>query len=545
MMRSMFSGVSSLRVHQTRMDVIANNIANVNTTGFKSQRANFTDAFYQNVMGASGPSAETGRAGTNPQQIGLGVSMGAIDNIMTQGASLRTDIATDVMIQGNGFFIVGDARGTFFTRAGNINEDFHGNLHINGMQLMGWGTRFDPGTGTYVVDRSSLGPLSIGGDKRNAPAEPTTLIDLIGNLNSAMLEPIPGPGDFRGVVRTMRIYDSAGNFYSVDVRFILHEVVETTDNPAHTYWTFEFLTATHDTTPPVSGVAAWFNGERVTPARPDVTPALLAINMVGDMLLPAAADDDFISFGTIAFDNRGNFVGIGTAHLDTAGTPTGGTNMTPGLRPIAFTTDPRVSQEAAAGTWLNSPEFFKQVRPVRGQDPAFAPVASFGTPDPNETRIDVHYDAGGNAVFPIGRININASALGNRGGMNTTIQVDVRNGGGPGVLDEIGIGADGTITGRFTNGAMRVLGQIPVAIFRNPAGLERMGANLWAESANSGRFDGIGQAGNLLGGALEGSNVDLAGQFTDMITTQRGFQAASRTISVSDEMLQELVNLRR
>jgi len=99
--------------------------------------------------------------------------------------------------------------------------------------------------------------------------------------------------------------------------------------------------------------------------------------------------------------------------------------------------------------------------------------------------------------------------------------------------------------GRFTNGRLRVLGQIPLALFRNPAGLQRMGNNLWVPTANSGPFDGIGQIGTMQGGALEMSNVDLANEFTEMITTQRGFQAASRTITVSDEMLQELVNLRR
>jgi flagellar hook protein FlgE len=132
-----------------------------------------------------------------------------------------------------------------------------------------------------------------------------------------------------------------------------------------------------------------------------------------------------------------------------------------------------------------------------------------------------------------------------RGGANTTLTALRWDGGGPGRLIGLSVGGDGTVMGRYDNGRDRILGQIPVAYFTNPAGLERVGASLWRETANSGPFDGTGQIGAMIGGALEGSNVDLAAEFTEMITTQRGFQAASRTITVSDEMLQELVNLRR
>ena len=563
MMRSMFSGVSSLRVHQTRMDVIANNIANVNTTGFKSQRAGFTDSFYQRVMGASGPSAQTGRAGTNPQQIGLGVSMGSIDNIMTQGASLRTDIATDVMIQGNGFFIVGDATGQYFTRAGNINEDFMGNLHINGMQLMGWSTRVEDGR--HVVDRSALVPLQLSNEKRTMPAEPTTLIDMIGNLNNAQLDPMGGTDQngnpFMGVIRTMQIFDTAGNFYSVDIRFIKHDVVENPpgtafNDPANSYWTFEYMTEEvpgSTATPPERAVAAWFNGDRGTTTNPK-EPALIAINMIGSMAANNTNDPrvDFQSYGTIAFDDRGNFIGIGVpseaqagSMRDLVGVPNSppsatGTPLAGGLVPRAFLPAGMYTDQnnpGANGTWFSGTNFLKQIVPIPSQ--GFTPPAGLGEGG------GITYDPAGATVYTAGTIRMNAIGFRNNGGMNTNLQTLKQNGGGPGELMEIGIGGDGTITGRYSNDTVRTLGQIPVAVFRNPAGLERAGANLWAASANSGMFDGIGQVGNMMGGTLEGSNVDLAGQFTDMITTQRGFQAASRTISVSDEMLQELVNLKR
>ena len=144
----------------------------------------------------------------------------------------------------------------------------------------------------------------------------------------------------------------------------------------------------------------------------------------------------------------------------------------------------------------------------------------------------------------MGVITFNTAELFQRQG-NASVAIYAVNGNRSGTLEDLNIGGDGTITGRYSNGRTRVLGQIPLAFFRNPAGLERVGGNLWVPSANSGPFNGIGAIGNMQGGALEMSNVDLASEFTEMITTQRGFQAASRTITVSDEMIQELVNLRR
>ena len=125
-----------------------------------------------------------------------------------------------------------------------------------------------------------------------------------------------------------------------------------------------------------------------------------------------------------------------------------------------------------------------------------------------------------------------------------------KDGNAPGTLNGISIGTDGTIIGRYSNGQVRALAKIPVAYFKNPAGMEKVGENLYVPTANSGEFNGTGdditaKGGSILGGVLEMSNVDLSNEFVEMITTQRGFQANSRIISTSDEMLQELVNLKR
>jgi len=541
------------------MDVIANNIANVNTVGFKGARATFADSFYQNLQGASGPDPMTGRAGTNPLQIGLGVGLGSIDNLMHQGVSQRTDNAMDVMLTGPGFFIVNSAEGNFFTRAGNINEDRLGNLHINGMQLMGWSTHANPDTGVHEVDRSSLVPLSLSGDKRNMPAEPTSIVGLAGNLGERDLD------DNDQVIRTMRIYDSLGNSYSVDVQFTLHRNTSMASAGGdiltpNTYWTFAFMTRDGSTTRPAlqgEQVAAWSGNDRTG------EPAMLGLHAIwatqeGALAGSGGVDpDNFIPFGTIAFNSRGELIGKGSATVwpaPPAAAPTGSNmpltsgvdrpanGLWPNLMIPGVTQRPPGVSGTAVHTWSSS-NFEMLVFPRSGVDPR----ATFG--DTNRRVMSYSPPGPGTgatvaATTPVGTISVDASELFQRNG-NTTMIVEARDGNPPGVLSEISIGGDGTITGRFTNGRLRTLGQIPIANFRNPPGLQRVGNNLWVPTANSGPFDGIGQIGTMQGGALEMSNVDLANEFTEMITTQRGFQAASRTITVSDEMLQELVNLRR
>jgi len=572
MMRSMFTGVSGLRVHQTRMDVIANNVANVNTVGFKSARATFRDAFYQNLQGATAANPAVGRTGMNPQQIGLGLSMGSIDNIMTQGVAQRTDFGMDLMIQNEGMFIVGDATGTFFTRAGNITQDARGNLGINGMQLMGWDV--EEVDGRWQVNRSNLVPLAMTGAKANMPSEPTSFLELAGNLNIRDLVnrqyftadnvpgATPGVGDAPGtpgqteligqlmrgdIMRSMTIFDSLGHTYVVDVRFTYHNVPG-----GPNYWTFEFVGDAN------GNVHGWQDGIRSTAANP-VTPATMRIHAGRLSDIPPATGTNgdaggaidpasMIPSGTLVFNSMGELIGMGP----TAGRTAGIANTDPLSRPnptTGFTFAPP-EDEDDPDIWQRAMnEISMYIVPISG----FTPRATLGDATDNNRIIryggadsnQVAGATGANVIVPIGALTFDMSGLFNRGGMNTNVGFEPINGNPPGTLRDISIGGDGTITGMFTNGRIRTLGQIPVAIFANPAGLQRQGANLWAATANSGSFDGIGQIGDIQAGALEMSNVDMAQEFTDMIVTQRGFQASSRLISVSDEMIQELVNLRR
>jgi len=541
-MRSMFSGVSSLRVHQTRMDVIANNIANVNTDGFKAQRATFADAFYQNLQGASGPDINTGRSGMNPRQVGLGLNLASIDNLMHQGIARRTDNALDVAIEGGGFFIVQERGSTanMFTRAGRIERDAHWNLHIGGNALMGWSTmpcRETPGG--HAVNRGVLQPLRLDGEKLNMPSEPTTAVNITGNLNRSQLSvTTDAAGEevhYRIIPKT--IFDSLGNRYEIAMRFVFHEEMSEAAYTPHGYWTMEFITATEGTGEDArTGVRAYIEGDRNR-------PALLSICMFGGLNFDGGSPDSFnesaITMATIAFDSAGNVVGIGHANdglpvpfLSSAMSQTG--------------LDGMAEDHTGDATWMRGRQFNFSIIPLSG----VAPSATFGdteggvsiySPGPPPDGVPPE-DA---VVIRIGNLAMDFRELGQRGAANTSIRALTMDGGGPGTLTDISVGPDGTINGRFSNGRDRILGQIPLAFFTNPAGLERVGNSFWRTTANSGPFDGVGLIGDMIGGALEGSNVDLASEFTDMIVTQRGFQAASRTITVSDEMIQELVNLRR
>lgn len=436
MMRSMFSGVSGLRAHQTKMDVIGNNVANVNTLGFKSGRVTFQEVFNQTLRGAGAPDATLGRGGTNPMQIGLGTGVGAIDTMMTRGSSQRTDNPTDLSIEGEGFFIVkGSNADTFkFTRAGNFGLDKLGNLVSgSGMNVYGWMEYTYPnndGVPKYNTE-GEIQPINLysdvfNGNKRIIAPEPTTVAKFTGNLNSGYKV-----NDTFSVPFT--VYDSLGNPHELSVKY------EKGADP--NAWTYTITRKT--------------------------------VNDDGEI------EDDEVSASTA----------------------------------ITFTTEGKVE--------IADPP----------PDPAF-PNISF-TPDGAET-LDIAIDFSSVTQYAsdcsVKPSNINGYSTGN--------------------LVTFNIGSDGMLTGVYSNGQQQPMGLIALASFSNPAGLQKVGDNLFIPTTNSGDFTkgvqvGSEGVGTLSPGTLEMSNVDLSREFTDMIVTQRGFQANSRIITTSDEMLQELVNLKR
>ncbi len=433
---AMFTGVTGLLAFQRRLDVVANNIANVNTTGYRGSRVLFQDLFSQTLQGSTGPSGSFG--GSNPMQVGLGVGIGSIDVNFNDGSLITTGFSTDLAIQGSGFFVLNDGSSDVFTRDGSFA------LNSNGLLI-------DPATGLFVqgfgvnaagvVDTQSIpGDISIpvGG---TAIVQATSVATLLGNLSSDATA-----GDT--VTRTLRVFDSLGTEQDIVVTFTKRAQV--TDGIAFNAWEY----------------SASFNGTDVTN-------------------LPVGGVT-----GVLLFDNNGVFHDSGSVDVGDAFTAFPGTEVS---IPAVLFTGPSIP--------LTSFDF----------DLDFAAI----------TELSAASD----------------------------VTLSAQDGFPRGILESFNVGLNGTINGVFTNGLTRVLGQVALASFSNVAGLERSGNNLFRESPGSGAAQvgvaGTGGRGDVAGGVLEGSNVDLATEFSNMIVTQRGFQANARTITAADTILQETVNLIR
>jgi len=405
-LRSLFSGITGLRQHQTLMDVVGNNIANVNTVGYKSSSVVFEDTLSQMMRAAAAPNAGVG--GVNPAQVGLGVQLGAISTNFAQGSAQNTGRATDLMIQGDGFFVLKNGNTEQYTRAGSFTFDTDGRLvNPEGMRVQGW-------TGTAGVV--------------NTNAAPSDIVLPAGTI-------IPPQASANVVV--------GGN-------------IQPNADP-----TTDILTL----------------GQTVYDASGAAHP--LTITLTGD--------------------GAGNYA----ATVADANDP-GGTFSDPGAS-LAF--DPTTGQLTAT------------------------PVTDVVTLPDGVTNVTIDF-----------------SAMTRFGGPKSA-NVKSADGYPAGSLQGFQISGDGSVTGVFSNGQKTLMAKVALAGFNNPMGLEKAGNSTYRSTTNSGNPQinppGSGGVGTLLGGAVEMSNVDLASEFTNLIIAQRGFQANSRVITTSDQMLQDLVDIKR
>ncbi len=470
MMRALFTGVSGLRVHQTKMDVIGNNIANVNTLGFKSSRATFEEVFSQKISGASAANEAANRGGINPLQVGLGVNLASIDRKMTQGAAQRTDNPLDAMIQGDGFFVVGDTSGQYLTRAGNFKFDASGNLNLNGMKVYGWDAKLNEATKEYEIDKKAVTPITIKEENEYMEPEPTTQVNFSGNLQTSV-------DGLKGVERDMTFYDSLGNDYSLPVVFKYDKEGMEPPGP-RSDWSYSIK---RDNT---GNTVAYMNGDRKKPVQLNFSATQ------GDTT-------NWEPLGWISFNTKGTMMGLGVGE---------GALMPPAGAPEA-----RTQVELFVNVLEGSP---------------LTPNATIGK--------------GGT-----GSIVLDFTGLTQFENEVTSAKPTTVDGNIPGRLQDISFDNTGRLVGRYSNSQTKPIGQIALAEVKNPAGLESIGDGLFAATSNSGTFDGVGIQGNIITGALEMSNVDLGSEFTEMITTQRGYQANSKTITTADDMLQEAVQLKR
>ena len=463
MMRSLYAGVSGMQNHQTRLDVIGNNVANVNTTGFKRGRVNFQDMISQQMSGAASPTTEVG--GVNPKEVGLGVTVAAIDTVFTQGNLQTTGVSTDVAIQGNGFFILKNGEESFYTRAGAFSLDSEGTLvnPANGLRVQGWMAEEINGQMVLQTAGSTEDLIIPVGSKD--PAKATENVNFACNLNKNTPEILEGasPEDIaKGTWSTeQKIYDSFGNEHMLNVSF-----TRVVGNPNQ-----------------------WQATVTIDPDMADESQTRVGLNTTDGQ------ENTFL----INFDNTGTLQSV----TDSAGN-------------------------------LTNPE---------GQ---IVLQTSFNV-------IGANPDEAGNPTRQT--LNINLGTIGSQkntitqSASSSSTKAYYQDGYTMGYLDNFKIDSSGIITGVYSNGTNRTIGQIALATFANQGGLEKAGDNTYVESNNSGMANigtsGIAGKGSMLAGALEMSNVDLTEQFTDMIVTQRGFQASSKTITTADTLLETVMNLKR
>ncbi len=514
MMRSLYSGVAGLKTHQTKMDVIGNNIANVNTVGFKSSSVNFSDTFYQMVSSATGPNAETLSAGTNAKQIGLGSMVASITtNITEQGGPSTTNRALDVAINGEAFLVVRSGTDTCFTKSGALNVDEAGNLYCttNNATVQGW---LADGDGNIVKD--TVKDLTImSAENMYYEPEATGAVTLNGNIdpNDKDLTPeydADGKPVEGGEVMTFSFFDNLGEEYTVKLYISLAQT-QAEGTTKYDVRIGDIFGA--------DGKSVFVNSETVA----------------GKTTYSANTDVHFF-WGGNEFQATADNVIVDPDKGDvTVKSPT--ITLEFGSKGGEF------SKAEGTGARTNPAYLDKAINfsIVQLHAPNSGDNSSFPQYDAaNDTGgVNVFFDkltqyvAGGSSKLSYSKGDAEGLDVGNRAGNMKGISVD----------------QDGKIWGSYDNGMTKCLAQMAVATFANPSGLEAIGNSLFAASLNSGAFDGVGEEISLSGsftvGALEMSNVDLANEFTQMIITQRGFQANSRIITTSDSMLEELVNLKR
>ena len=549
MMRSMYSAVSGLKTHQTRMDVIGNNIANVNTVAFKSSSVTFSDILYQTTSNASGANATTGTGGVNAKQIGLGTTAAATKvSITSAGASETTGNPFDIRLtdkNSTNFFIVNNGSENVFTRSGSFYVDGSGNLCMSstGYTVMGW--QVDETTGEIRKDTVSALRIMQEKNLTSAP-EATTQATIAGVLD----ENDTDVKNDAGRVMNLNFYDNLG--YQYTAKFAIKSTG--TDGK----YTVE-LTSVLDS-----------NNQNIIK---NLTKQQIS-QIFGDYQADAtlgqyglSKDYEFKNNKYVRkADNKAFEVDKTDSTLFKAADGSGDTVSITEIFSGITTTMAKDIQDPASQTKVEFDTATEQAT-VKGEKTSYDLVF--------DTSTGKFASIGGDTPSKMLNMSVLSSGLLNRNGNFQNITVDFsqclnyENGGKStigadagatdgktgkgrklGAMTGIFIDTSGRIYGTYDNGNTELLGQIAVAQFSNASGLEKVGESCYRTTLNSGEFDGIGveisaDGSSMTTGELEMSNVDLSSEFTSMITTQRGFQANSRVITTSDTLLEELVNLKR
>ena len=551
MMRSMYSAVSGLKTHQTRMDVIGNNIANVNTVAFKSSSVTFSDILYQTTSNASGANATTGTGGVNAKQIGLGATAAATKvSITSAGASETTGNPFDIRLtdkNSTNFFIVNNGSENVFTRSGSFYVDGSGNLCMSstGYTVMGW--QVDETTGEIRKDTVSALRIMQEKNLTSAP-EATTQATIAGVLD----ENDTDVKNDAGRVMNLNFYDNLG--YQYTAKFAIKSTG--TDGK----YTVE-LTSVLDSNN--KNIIADLNKQQIAQifGNYDANATLGQYSLSKDYKYDSASNS-YINKTTgekflinKATDNSTTFVGkngskVSITEIFSGITTTIANNIKNGTNNYKVKLDTTTGQATVTGEQTSYDLEFDtssgKFKSIGGENPSVMlnmGALSSGLINNNRNFQNItvdfsqclNYENGGKST-----IGADAGATDGKTGKGRKL----------GAMTGIFIDTSGRIYGTYDNGNTELLGQIAVAQFSNASGLEKVGESCYRTTLNSGEFDGIGveisaDGSSMTTGELEMSNVDLSSEFTSMITTQRGFQANSRVITTSDTLLEELVNLKR
>ena len=549
MMRSMYSAVSGLKTHQTRMDVIGNNIANVNTVAFKSSSVTFSDILYQTTSNASGANATTGTGGVNAKQIGLGTTAAATKvSITSAGASETTGNPFDIRLtdkNSTNFFIVNNGSENVFTRSGSFYVDGSGNLCMSstGYTVMGW--QVDETTGEIRKDTVSALRIMQEKNLTSAP-EATTQATIAGVLD----ENDTDVKNDAGRVMNLNFYDNLG--YQYTAKFAIKSTG--TDGK----YTVE-LTSVLDS-----------NNQNIIKNLTKQEISQIFGDYQADATLGQYSLSKDYEFKNNKYVRKADQKEFEVDNADkTLFKATDGSGDTVSITEIFSGITTTIANNIKNGT--------------NNYKVAFDQTTGQATVTGERTSYDLVFDTstgkfasiGGDTPSKMLNMSLLSSGLLNRNGNFQNITVDFsqclnyENGGKStigadagatdgktgkgrklGAMTGIFIDTSGRIYGTYDNGNTELLGQIAVAQFSNASGLEKVGESCYRTTLNSGEFDGIGveisaDGSSMTTGELEMSNVDLSSEFTSMITTQRGFQANSRVITTSDTLLEELVNLKR
>ena len=552
MMRSMYSAVSGLKTHQTKMDVIGNNIANVNTVAFKSSSVVFQDVLYQMTSNASGANAATGTGGVNAKQIGLGVTTGATNlSITTSGAAETTGRAFDIRLSDKSttnFFVVNNGSENLFTRAGSFYVDGAGNLCMTstGYTVMGW--QVDPTTGNIKKDTVSALRVMQTSNLTSAP-EATTQANVSGIIDKNDKDVLSD----NGLVKTLTFFDNLG--YSYTARFAMKS---TGTDGKYTVELEKILNS--DGTTFYDPATSQVKLEDVFGSK-TAGATLGTYNQVQSGYYYDATQEKFY----VGSDKNGT-------ELEWDATTStfkekNNQNTTHSLKQVYGISNGMVEKikngakatvDTTTGKLTITGDVTDYAIDFSTKDGTFTGVGA-RTSNNKTNSVTLNMSKLGNNPTQFDDITIDFSGLkdADNGGKSTAVMStgsidDGVTGKGKKLGAMIGISIDnnGLITGTYDNGNTETLGQIAVAQFANASGLEKVGENCYRTTLNSGEFDGIGveisaDGSSMTSGELEMSNVDLSTEFTQMIITQRGFQANSRIITTSDTLLEELVNLKR